>query len=142
MSDYRKALIWILVPLVYGFLVSKFMIITPLLSQIVFGLFWFWVGMTLANLKMSNVKSFLFGNSIWIVSILLFVWQFLLLDDSNRNMLIAAISQYYMSSFIWFGSQLSLAFSNVLNGTTITLLAYFGMFLVFSFGFITGKIKS
>jgi len=142
MTENKKILMWILIPLIYGFVSNTFMlIIHPLMSQIVFSVFWFWVGIRLSNISGSNVKSFIFGNSIWLLSFLLYIWQFVLLNDESRNMLIALISQYYMLSFIWTGTKLSLLFSDVSSGVTITIISYLSMLLVCTVGFIVGKLK-
>jgi hypothetical protein len=143
MTENKKMLIWILIPFIYGLLSNTFvMIIPPLLSQLVFTVFWFWVGIRFSYLSGNNIKSFIIGNSIWILSFLLYLWQFVLLNDESRNMFLALISQYYMLSFIWSGSKLTLLFSDVMHGTTITIISYLSMLLVFSLGFIVGKIKA
>lgn len=141
MIENKKILMWILIPFIYGLLSNNFvMIIPPLLSQIIFAVFWFWVGKRLSKLGENNIKSFIIGNSIWLLSFLLYLWQFVLLNDESRNMFLALISQHYMLSFIWSGTKLTLLFSNVLHGTTITIVSYLSMLLVFTLGFIVGKI--
>jgi len=138
----KKMLVWIIIPFLYGFVSNTFLLIIPsLLSQLVFGVFWFWVGMKFSGLSGNKVKSFFIGNSIWLLSFLLFLWQFALLDDESRNMFLAGISQYYMLPFIWSGTKLSLLFSDVIHGTTIIIISYLSMLLVFTIGFIVGKIK-
>ncbi|WP_438350636.1 hypothetical protein ACP8HI_08335 [Paenibacillus sp. FA6] len=143
MTENKKMPIWILVPLIYGLVSNTFMlIIPPLLSQLVFAVFWFWIGMKFSCLSANTVKSFFIGNSIWLLSFLLYLWQFVLLDDESRNMFLALISQYYMLPFIWSGTKLSLLFTDVIHGTTITIISYLSMLLVFTVGFIIGKIKA
>ncbi|WP_153720687.1 hypothetical protein [Sporosarcina cascadiensis] len=142
MKENKKMLIYITIPLIYGFVSNTFMlIIPPLLSQIVFGVFWFWVGMKFSCLSGHKVKRFFIGNSIWLLSFLLYLWQFVLLHDESRNIFLAGISQYYMLPFIWSGIKLSLLFTGIINGTTITIISYLSMLLVFTVGFIVGKIK-
>ena len=142
MRENTKMLLWIIIPFVYGFLSNTFMLIAPpLLSQLIFAVFWFWIGMKFSYLIGNNVKSFFIGNSIWLLSFLVYLWQFALLDDESRNMFIAVISQYYMLSFIWSGTILSLLFTDILHGTTITIISYLVMLFVFTIGFIVGKIK-
>lgn len=142
MTENKKMLIWMLIPLIYGFVSNTFMlIIPPFLSQLVFAVFWFWVGMKFSCISGNKVKSFFIGNSVWLLSFLLYLWQFVLLDDESRNIFLALISQYYMLPFIWSGTKLSLLFTDVIHGTTITIIAYFSMLLVFTVGFIVGKIK-
>lgn len=83
------------------------------------------------------------GNSIWLLSFLLFVWQFVLLDDVSRNTVIAGISQYYMYSFIALGTIFTSLFSSgVLSGTVMMIFSYVAMLLVNLLGFIAGKITA
>ncbi|MCT2534853.1 hypothetical protein NC661_04060 [Aquibacillus koreensis] len=142
MTENKKMLIWILIPLIYGLVSNTFMlIIPPFLSQLVFAIFWFWVGMKLSCLSGNKVKIFFIGNSVWLLSFLIYLWQFVFLDDESRNMFLASISQYYMLPFIWSGTKLSLLFTDVIHGTTITIIAYCSMLCVFTVGFIVGKVK-
>lgn len=143
MKENKKIFLWILVPLIYGFLSTSFgIIIPPLLSQVVFAVLWFWIGLISSRISGNNIKNFIIGNSIWLVSFLLYLWKFLLLNDESRNMFLAIISQNYMHSFIWSGREVTLLFSDVLHGTTITIISYLSMLLVFSLGFLTGKLQS
>jgi hypothetical protein len=142
MIENKKTLIWILIPLFYGFLSNTFaMIIPPLLSQLISTAFWFWVGIRFSKWSGNKIKSFIIGNSIWLLSFLLYLWQFVLINDESRNMFLALIGQYYMLSFIWSGTKLTLWFSDVLNGTTIIIIAYLSMLFVFTLGFIVGMVK-
>lgn len=143
MTENKKILICILIPLIYGFVSNTFMLIIPsILSQLVFAVFWFWVGIKFSCISGNKVKGFFIGNSVWLLSFLLYLWQFVLLDDESRNLLLALISQYYILPFIWSGTKLSLLFTDVIHGTTITIIAFLSMLLVFTVGFIVGKIKS
>lgn len=137
-----KNFVWLLVPLVYGFLVYTFLLILPsFLIQLIFGVLWFWIGMKFAKLKGNSIKNFIMGNSIWLLSFLPYLWQFVLSDSPGSNTSIALISQYYMLSFGWAGSKLSSLLFNVYNPTTITILSYISMLIIFTIGFIVGKLK-
>lgn len=142
MIHYKKEVIWLLIPFIYGFLVNQFLVMVPMLSQLVFAVFWFFIGYRFAHLKISKTTSFLFGNSLWAVSFILFIWQFLILDGTSRNLVIAAISQYYILPFMWIGTKVTLMFSNILNSTNIMLLAFLSMFVIFLLGFVLGLIKN
>lgn len=141
MNRYKKGVIWLFIPLVYGLVNVYLIIFPPFLSQLVFGVFWFWVGMKFANLNVHKGKSFLIGNSIWAFSFVLFIWQFLILDDASRNLVLALFSQLYIQSYIWIGTKIISTLSNVLHGTNIMLIAYLSMFLTFALGFVFSWIK-
>lgn len=136
MNHYKRVIIWILIPLIYGYLANIFMImIPPLLSQIIFGLFWFWVGKRFAQLHGSAIKNFLIGNSIWLLSLLIYIWQFFLVNDESRNDLLAFVSQPYALSFLMSGRELALLFTKELDVRLVTIISYLFMLLVFSVGF-------
>ncbi|WP_037287939.1 hypothetical protein [Saccharibacillus sacchari] len=143
MSEKRKMWIWLLIPFLYGALSFVLAwIIPPLVAQIVFGAFWLWVGMRFARLSGSSIKNFVWGNSLWLISFLLLIWQFVLVEDENRNMAIAAVSQNYMLSFVLSGAWIYRLFdTTVIQTTPIMILAYIVMFAVFAIGFVWGKIK-
>lgn len=148
-----KIILLILLPFIIGFLINSLLglgitrdnqlllsISTILLSIWTYGgaiIFWFLVGRIFGNLNMNKVKSFALGNSVWTISLLLFVWQFLFVNGSNRNLLIAGISQHYALGFVSLGSRILGLFTNSIHGTTVALIAYFLMLIVFSIGFIT-----
>lgn len=145
MSQKTKGIIWILVPFIYGYLanVFLFLILQPIFSQIIFGIFWFWVGMRYANLNGSKIKNFLIGNSIWLISFVMFIWQFVILNDKNKNLFFAGISQYYIISFIASGTGIYELFvnTNVYNVDPILIISFINMLLVFGAGFIYETFK-
>ncbi len=143
MNQKRKMWIWLLIPFLYGALSFVLAwIIPPLVAQIVFGAFWLWVGMQFARLSGSSIKNFVWGNSLWLISFLLFLWQFVLLNDENRIMGIAVVSQNYMLSFVLSGAWIYRMFDpSIIQTTPIMILAYIVMFMVFAIGFVWGKIK-
>ncbi len=143
MNEKRKMWIWLLIPFLYGALSFVFIqIVPPLIAQIVMGAFWLWVGMQFARLGGSSIRNFVWGNSLWLISFLLFLWQFVLLNDENRNMAIASISQNYMLAFILSGVWMyKISDPSVFHSTTAILLAYLVMFAVFVIGFVWGKVK-
>lgn len=143
MNEKRKMWIWLLIPFLYGALSFVLIqIVPPLIAQIVFGAFWLWVGMQFARLDGSSIRNFVWGNSLWLISFLLFLWQFVLVNDENRNMAIASISQNYMLAFVVSGAWVYKMFDPaIFNVTTAILWAYIMMFAVFVIGFVWGKIK-
>ena len=148
-----KIILLILLPFIIGFLINSLVglgitrdnqlllsISTILLSIWTYGgaiIFWFMAGRIFANLNMNTVKSFAIGNSGWAISLLLFVWQFLFVNGRNRNLLIAGISQHYALGFVGLGSRILGLFTNSIHSTTVILIAYFVMLIVFSIGFIS-----
>ncbi|RXJ04457.1 hypothetical protein DS745_03475 [Anaerobacillus alkaliphilus] len=142
MGRYKLEVLLIFVPLIYGYIASRNLIfIHPFAFQLIFGVFWLWVGMKFGRLAISKFKSILLGNSIWLLSFLIFIWQFVILDDLSRNIAFTSFSQYYMLPFIWSGSKLVLIFSDTIHSSTVMILSYICMLLTFIVGFLIGCRK-
>lgn len=149
-SEYKLAML-LLLPFIIGLFINTLMasgltrdnqffitISGILLSIWIYGgafIFWFWVGRKFASLGMSKVKSFILGNIGWAISIILFIWQFYLIDQNAMNLIIAGLSQHYALAFTWLGASILGLFTNHINGNTVILLSYVLMILVFSLGF-------
>jgi len=143
-KNIKGDLLWILLPFigVSGFFVWAFLI--P--YQIIVVPFWFWVGKRFAGLQMSRIRSFLFGNSVWGISFIIFVWQFLLEQEPHRIKALEVISLSYISPFYMLTGALppvdayfdGFRFTNTV--ITLTLVGYFLMLVIFTFGFIWGSL--
>lgn len=90
-------------------------------------------GMKCAGQKRA-IKRCLFTNSLWGISLIIFIWQFILLSDESRNLPLALFSQLYIQGFIWMGTKISGLFFDVDHGTVIHILAYISMLGVFLLG--------
>lgn len=99
--------------------------------------FWFYAGRIFGNLDMKPIKSYILGNIAWGISISLYTWQFILLDSTSRNLLLAGISQHYVLGFVRWGSRILTIFTNHIKVTTVILIAYLLMLLIFSLGFVS-----
>ena len=108
----------------------------PLLMQVVFIGLWIYVGMRFSKWNVSKWKSFLIGNSLWLISFALFGWQFILVDGTSRNFDIAGFAQFYMLPFVY-GTAKILPF--LYSGTMLMLCAYVFMLGTFAVGFLFQK---
>lgn len=143
----------ILLPFIIGYLINILLsmgitkdnqlllnISTFLLSIWTYGgaiIFWFLIGRFFANLNMTRVKSFILGNSLWAISFLLFIWQFVFVSGSNRNFFIAGISQHYVLGFVRLASNILGLFTNSIDSTTVVIISYILMLVMFSLGFLS-----
>ena len=98
--------------------------------------FWFYVGKRFGNLDVSKVKSIVLGNSLWFISLLLYIWQFILLDYTKRNSFIATISQHYSLGFVRVSSIIIGFFTNTIDTKMVIMVSYLIMLIVFTIGFI------
>lgn len=142
-----KLIIFVLLPLFLGWLFNSTIVYLPISSIIMwilnigFIVYWFWVGKQFGQLKLNRLFSFLIGNIIWIISFMLFIWQFIVVDDSKRNFFLAGISQYYILFTIMFPTKLVALFTDVLHSTQIIVTSYIFMLIIFLIGFIYGAAR-
>lgn len=85
--------------------------------------FWFWVGGTFAQSKMNALASVLLGNLMGIVSLLLFVWQYYLIPDDQKNLFLASLSQTFSSTIHIFYARIAILFEPVKNVTSIVTVS-------------------
>ncbi|MGE7925270.1 hypothetical protein ACQKND_19095 [Viridibacillus arvi] len=136
---YILGLILIVFPGIYGYLAHQSMIpFYPLIAQIVFLIYWLWVGYIIGRFSKSSMKGLFLGNSVWLISLVLFIWQFVLTDEVGRLGNIAAIPQYYILPFVWLASKFA-ALLTMIDGSTIIILTFICMLVVFVSGFRLGK---
>lgn len=136
-KNYLPDTLLILIPLIYGYLVNAMLFpLFPIMMQLVFLIFWFWVGLRFSKWNTPKWKSFLIGNSLWFISFILFIWQFNILDSASRSMVLAVLSQHYIVAFVYGAARL-LPF--ISSGTIMMLSAYILMFITFSIGFFANK---
>ncbi len=101
--------------------------------------FWFFVGRIFGKLDMILVKSFVLGNIGWGISFILFIWQFILLDDVSINFFISGISQNYVLGFVGLGSRIIRIFTNQIHSNTVVMVSYLLMIIVFGIAFISSS---
>ena len=92
------------VPVIVGYVINltiilpvigpMFFYVLPILATV----FWFWLGRQFAHTTWKTVPAILIGNATGIVSILVYLWQFLLETDETRNMTLAFFAQMFPGS--------------------------------------------
>jgi hypothetical protein len=142
---------FIFVPSIIGYLHNIF---TPLIlsiptyfslywygSAILIAYFWFWVGGKFAQSSMKILASVLIGNLLGIVSLFVYLWQYLLIPETHRNHYLATSSQYFSDTISVFIGKLAYLFEpnkNVIGMVTYTAIQILGlllMIIIFTIGF-------
>ena len=139
------------VPILVGFLIN-FSIMVPVIGSVSFTLlplattvFWFYLGNKFAQSGWNVISSVLIANATGILSLLIYIWQFWFRAADTRNLVLAALSQYFSASvpmylFGWiitaFGSQ---TYTIMLS---MQIFAVVFMMLVFACGFWWGKHRT
>lgn len=128
----------ILVPFILGQIINSPILgyYFPFFLSIAFLGFWFWVGIKFAKLNIRRLYSLLIGNSLNIISLLLFVWSFFILSDTNRNLLIAGFSQYYAIPTLSISAKIYHLTNPEVFTNEYVIISYVLMSLVFTTGFL------
>lgn len=141
-TNYKIYLL-IFVPLILGYLINTeyFNYRFPLFLSIGFLMFWFWAGMKFADLYKKNIPTILIGNSLNIISFIIFYWSFYYVLEEERNLLLASFSQFYAIPTLSISSHIyDLTKSNVYTNEYVAI-SYFLMAVVFITGYVFRKIR-
>lgn len=93
-------LLYVLTPTIVGYIYDLLLPypiggILPYIMPVLMIIFWFWVGGQFARTRMNLFQAVLTGNSVGLISLAVYIWQFLLTADEQRNMLLARFSQMF-----------------------------------------------
>ena len=138
----------ILIPLIAGLLINYSSFIQGIYFRLwwvfilVFILFWFWGGKFFAEYARDKIVAFLLANSLWGISFILFIWQFVIVDGANRNLGFALISQLYMMLLLPLVSRMMSIFSNTMSSTNLISISYIFMIFIFSLGFFYNDLRN
>lgn len=73
-----------------------------------FLILWFFSGWAYGKTALSKGAAILLGNLVGLVSLLLYLWQFLLVEDGMRNLFLSAFSQMFCTAGTRLGALVSL----------------------------------
>lgn len=142
-----------LVPVILGYIINMLLIV-PVVGIIVYYIlpfativFWFWLGSRYAQTNWNIFLSVLIGNAVGLLSLALYLWQFIILNDDKQNIFIAGFSQMFTTCTNIYTAPIAVLFEaeqNTFTQTSATAMQYLGLILmmvVFIFGYIYGKRK-
>lgn len=136
-------------PILIGYMLNYLLRFIPFLIYIAPFLmiaYWFWVGMKFAKIVKKPIIAISLANCIGIISILLFYWQFVILQASERNSAIASFSQMFTTPLDYISALIRLLYELPREITQVTTLAMqifeiVLMIIVFSCGYFYKKYK-
>ena len=110
------------VPIVVGYLVNITLLlpvigmlgfyVLPLLTTV----FWFYLGRQYARSDWKTIPAILIGNATGIISLLVYLWQFLLVTEEARNLPLAGASQMFSASVpTWLLARIAILFESQPN---------------------------
>lgn len=149
----RNLVLLTFVPVLVGYLINLvlfvpvvgmlFLYIVPLFVMV----FWFYLGSEYSKTDWNVTSSVLIGNLIGILSLVLYLWQFLGKSDETRNMILAGVSQMYSAAIpgYLFAARLAVLFEaqpNYVGRTTMVamqVISLIFMIAIFTVGYFWGK---
>lgn len=154
---HKKSVLILLtfVPIAVGYIVNV-SITLPVIGMVVFYIlpllttvFWFYLGKLYADSAWKTLPALLFGHATGVLSLLIYLWQYLLETDETRNLALAFVSQMFSNSApVYFLARIAILFETQPNSigrtsvVALNVLSIIYMNMVFLFGFIWGrKIK-
>lgn len=138
-----------LVPVAVGYLVNHLLLV-PGIGMIAFyvlpiltTVFWFWLARQYARTAWHPLASMAIGNAVGILSLAVYLWQFLLESDETRNFFLAVASQMYTAAApSWIFGRFAILFESQPNTigrasmVSMEVLAVVYMLLVFVCGYV------
>lgn len=115
-----KLLLMTLSPILIG-LLFNYLVFIPLLIYIVpflVMIYWFWVGTNFGENVRNPFKSIVLANSIGIISLVLYYWQFVIVADKERNLMLAGFSQMFTASLSYITARIGFIFEKTPNEVT------------------------
>lgn len=100
----RTLVLLTFVPIIAGYIINLTVLLPGIGTLIYYVLpllmtvFWFWLGRQFAHTTWKTIPAILIGNATGIVSIPVYLWQFLLETGETRNMTLAGLSQMFSAS--------------------------------------------
>lgn len=141
-------LLMVLSPILIGLLFNNFLVFIPLVIYIAPFLmlaYWFWVGTKFTENAMHPIKAIVLANAIGIMSLALYYWQFFVVTDQERNLILAGLSQMFTAPLSYLTARIGFIFEQTPNEITqVTFLAMevtglILMIIVFSSGYFFKK---
>jgi len=148
----NRLILLIFVPILAGYLVN-ILVVVPVVGMLLFyglplliSVFWFGLGRQYVRSGWRPIPAIAFANAPGVVSLLLYLWQFVLETDETRNMFLAGLSQMFSASTpLYLFGRLAMLFEsqpNYAGRTTFVamqVIALVYMIVVFAAGVIREK---
>ncbi|MCB2290750.1 hypothetical protein LGK97_13470 [Clostridium sp. CS001] len=152
MSKKLSVIIFMFIPTTIGYFYN--ILFTPTLASFLFYILpifmfflWFWVGGKFAQMNIKVLPSILVGNSIGIVSLIVYLWQFGLVSEAHRSLTLAGLSQMFSASTGMYIVRIAILIQperNVVGHSTNTIIQILGlilMIIIFTIGYYFNKRK-
>lgn len=148
----RNLVLMTFVPVLIGYLINTTIFI-PVIGMLIFYVvpfltigFWFYLGSLYSETTWNALASILIGNAIGILSLLLYLWQFLLKAEETRNLTLAAFSQMFSAATpLYLFGKLAILFETEPNSigrnsmVAMQVISLVFMIVIFTCGYFWGR---
>lgn len=115
-----KLLLMALSPILIG-LLFDYLVFIPLfiyIAPVLVIAYWFWVGTNFTENIRNPIKAIVLANSIGIISFVLYYWQFVIVTDKERNLILAGFSQMFTAPLSYITGKIGVLFEQTPNEIT------------------------
>ena len=148
----QMLLLLTLVPIVAGYIRNATILIPGLgtflyyVIPIAIVVFWFWLGQQFARTDWKAIPAILLGNAAGMVSLMIYLWQFVLESDEPGNLALASFSSMFSSavSSVWMARIAILLETEpntigMASTTGLTVISTLYLVLIFAVAVFLGK---
>ncbi len=125
-----KKILLIISPIIIGMVFNYLILVPGLISILIYGgpiffiIYWVWVAGLFQGHMKSPIKATLLANSGGIISLLIYIWQLILVSDDKRSLFLAGLSQDFSAPLSFLTVKIGMQFEkNPIEGTMITIFA-------------------
>ena len=110
--------------------------------------FWFWVGRKFAQRNYKLYTAILLGNSMGIISLALYIWQFMMLPGESRSLFFASISQMFSNALYVITAKVGMLFEpkrnyyGIATVNAMQIIGFICLVLIFAIGYSYEKNKA
>ncbi len=149
-----KLLIFSISPIIIGYIINLTVLVPGIgilllyVMPVIILIYWFWVGMKFSERIRNPLVGIVGGNLFGILSLCIYYWQFIILDDQKRSMFLAGLSQFFTVPLSILTARFGMLFEKLPNTSTqittnaMHVIGTLIMVMVFAIGYIFGKINN
>lgn len=143
-----KLPLMVLSPIFIGVLFNNFLVFIPLfiyIAPFLMLIYWFWVGTKFTEKIKNPIKAIVLANSTGVIALALYYWQFVIVADKERNLLLAVFSQMFTVPLSYLTARIGFIFEQAPNEITkitplvMQVTGLILMIVVFSGGYFYKK---
>lgn len=152
MLNKKMLILSTFIPIIIGYLINR-TIMLPYIGMLLFYvlpfivlIFWYWLGRQYAKTNWKPISAILIGNMTGVLSLVIYIWQFVFTNDESRSSFFAVFSQMYSAAVpTYLFGRIATMFEtqpNYAGRTTMAMMQIMAvvlMIIIFSVGYFKEK---